>query len=82
MSKATITPVEGKKFSHVINHEGHNVGLIFPEVNEDKGTTLLVELPTHSRDMRNLEEAETFINMALNGEWDAISDGRIPSPFI
>jgi hypothetical protein len=82
MSKATITAVEGKKFSHFINHEGHNIGLIFPEANEAKGTTLLVELPTASRDVRNIEDAKTFINMALNGEWKAVSDGLIPSPIL
>lgn len=82
MSKATITAVEGKKFSHVINHEGHNVGLIFPEIDEAKGTTLLVELPRNSRAMRNLEEAQTYIDMVLSGEWEAVSSGRTPSPFI
>jgi hypothetical protein len=80
MSQATITAVEGKKFSHFINHEGHNIGLIFPEIDEAKGTTLLVELPRHSRDIRNIEDAQIFIDMALNGDWDAVSDGLIPSP--
>lgn len=76
MSKATITPAEGKKFSHVINHEGQNIGLIFPE---DGGHH--VELPRNSRTMRNLDDAQTYIDMVLSGEWEAVSSGATPSPF-
>jgi len=75
MSQAEITPAEGQKFSHVISHEGQNIGLIFPE-----GDLHHVELPRSSRIVRNLNDAATYIGMVLSGEWEAVSSGYAPSP--
>jgi len=76
MSQAEITPVEGQKYTHVISHEGQNIGLIFPEDGAHH-----VELPRNSRTVANLDEARFYIKMVLNGEWEAVSSGAAPSPF-
>lgn len=84
MSAATITPAESKtsRYSHTIEDaNGNNVGLIYAEINKNRGTTMYVELNKGGREVRSLEDAQTYANMVLTGEWAKVSSGEVPGPF-
>lgn len=82
MTQASILPAEHPRYSHIIaNPAGQNIGLIYPQTNESRGTTMYVELGSGGREVRNLEDAQTYIDMVLSGEWAKVSSGEMPSPF-
>jgi hypothetical protein len=84
MHVATITPAAKKSlaFSHSIeDSEGRNVGLIYPEINKQRGTTMYVELNKGGREVRSLEDAQIYADMVLTGEWAKVSSGEVPGPF-
>lgn len=83
MTVAIVTAPQGRPFTHIardtITGEVH--ATVYPENDEARGTAHYVEMNAIGRSVRNLEDAKTFVNMNLSGEWDAVKRGDKPGPF-